>query len=270
MTFAAGELGALLFAVARLPVSIISGFCVSMMLLLLSDLPFHLVILHSIPITLVTMAGFAVNDILDVEKDRKAGAAKPIAKGNVAVAAAGQLAEFLLTCSVGLTIFLQDEHAVYVIAVSILGVLVYSDLSRNFPMLKGVATAVLCCSPLAYGSVVAKVPVPVVTYLCLIVFIAGRELLLDVLDLEGDVRAGIRTIPARLGAPQSRLIGWMLMVLGLIALAIISPGVSRYILVGAILSLGLVGFVYRRSEAVGLDWSRVTLILGIVAVPMSL
>jgi len=264
-----GDLKILVLKVGRLPVALISGSCVFAALAVLSDLSIPTMALHSLPIVLVTMAAFVLNDLYDAPKDRLAGADKPVARGQVSLLATRFFAVGLMAGAVAVAALLRQGYSLYVVVAALIAVWLYSPTSRRIPVAKGLAAAVLCCVPLAYASAVTSVRFPPALYLLLITFMVGRELLLDVLDLPGDLKAGIRTLAAYLGPAPSRFAGWSLMAASLVALAARTDGTARYLFVAALVSLGAAGAICRRDESKGLRWSRLTLLLGVLAIPFS-
>jgi 4-hydroxybenzoate polyprenyltransferase len=265
-----GDLKILLLKVARLPVALIAGFCVFAALAVLSGLSIPMMALHSLPILLVTMAAFVLNDLYDVAKDRLAGADKPVALGHVSPAATLLLAVGLIASALASAALLEQGYSLFVVVAALIAVLLYSPLSRRVPVVKGLAAAVLCCAPLAYASAVTSIRFPSAIYLLLIIFMVGRELLLDVLDLRGDLKAGIRTLAAHLGPTLGRGVGWSLMVFSLAALAARTDGTARYLFVAALFSLAAAGAICRKDESRGLKWSRLTLLLGVLAIPFAI
>ena len=119
------------------------------------------------------------------------------------------------------------------------------------------------------NSEINMTPLIDVLLVLLIIFMVGRELLLDVLDLRGDLKAGIRTLAALLGPTLGRGVGWSLMVFSLVVLAARTDGTARYLFITALLSLAAAGAICRNDESRGLKWSRVTLLLGVLAIPFS-
>jgi geranylgeranylglycerol-phosphate geranylgeranyltransferase len=266
----AGYLKVLVLKVARLPVSLIAGSCVFASLAVLSSYSIPVMALQSLPIVLVTMAAFVLNDLYDVTKDRLAGADKPVALGQVSVTAARLLGVALIAGALVSGALLQQGYSFFVVAAALIAVSLYSPLSHRVPVLKGLAAAVLCCAPLAYASAVTSIQFPPAIYLLLIGFMVGRELLLDVADLQGDLKAGIRTLAAHLGPMLGRSVGWSLMVFSLVALATRTEGTARHLFIAALLSLAAAGAICRKDELRALKWSRLTLLLGVLAVPLSI
>jgi 4-hydroxybenzoate polyprenyltransferase len=265
------KLRLLVWEIGRLPVSLISGAAVAAMLAASSNLAWTEIAVQALPITLVTMAAFAFNDLYDRDKDSIAGAKrKPIADGRVTVKEGHLFAALLSVCALALAALVEEGRSLYVIVAALFGVATYSIVAQRLPIVKGLATAVLCCAPLAYGSEVAQVTVPKPIYFCFAAFVAGRELVLDVVHFSGDSRAGIHTLVAYLSPGISRLVGWTTMIASVAALTLYSHGIGRLGFAAALLSLAAAGWIGIRDEVKGVIWTRVTLLLGVISGSLSL
>ena len=172
------------------------------MLATASRLAWTTILVHALPITAVTMAAFVFNDLYDREKDRVAKAKKkPIADGRVGAAQGYLFAALLSAGALMLAAVIDQGLSLYVITAALAGAIAYSFVARRIPVAKkGVATAVLCCTPLAYGSEVARVAVPTPIYAFFAAFVFGRELVLDALRFPRRY-AGGRAYPGRVFEP---------------------------------------------------------------------
>jgi 4-hydroxybenzoate polyprenyltransferase len=126
----------------------VGGVAVAAMLAASSNIAWTEIILHAMPITLVTMAAFAFNDLYDREKDRIAEAKKkPIADGRVALKQGCLFAAVLSICALALAALMEEGGSFYIIVAALLGVGVYSLVAQRVPVIKGFVTAMLCCAP---------------------------------------------------------------------------------------------------------------------------
>jgi 4-hydroxybenzoate polyprenyltransferase len=256
--------------VARVPVAFIAGLPPAFMILLHTDWPLTLALLNILPVCLVTMAGFTFNDIFDCEKDRRALANKPLALGLVRSDTATAFAWSLALLSLLTSAATARGHSFSIIVAALVGVIAYSWWAQRVPVLKGPATAILCCTPFAYGAEVAAVAVPPIFYAFLLMFITGRELLLDVKDFAGDLRAGIRTLVAWLHPTPSRILGWALMLASVVLVTFYVSGNGRTLFLFTLGSLLFCLWLYMRNEALALAWSRVSLLAGVTATSFSI
>jgi 4-hydroxybenzoate polyprenyltransferase len=265
------KLNLLVWEIGRLPVSLISGATVVALLAAASNLAWADITVHLLPITLVTMAGFVFNDLYDREKDRIAGAKKkPIADGRIGVTQGYLFAALLSGGALALAAAIERGHSFYVIMVALAGVTAYSFIARRVPVIKGFVTAVLCCTPLAYGSEVARVAIPGAVYAFFAAFVVGRELVLDVIHFPGDMRAGVHTLVAYFAPSISRIIGWTTMAGSVVALMLGAHGLGRAGFTATLISLAGAGWMCTRDEANGVVWTRITLLLGAMSGALSL
>jgi 4-hydroxybenzoate polyprenyltransferase len=149
-----------------------------------------------------------------------------------------------------------------------MALLVYSPVARIFPLIKDAYTAVLCSFPLFYAAALTHKHVPSVVYILLLLFVFGRELLMDAEEREGDESAGILTIASRLGEVTTRIIAWLAMfVAAVISLA--WPAQGWHFALGVIaLMLLLITYSAERQRQVSM--SRLPMLLLGVAVVLSL
>ncbi len=166
-------------------------------------------ILAGVVMSLVTMFGFVINDIFDYEKDVAAGVQRPIAMGEISKREALWYSVFLVLVAWSLAVVLGPGR--WVVAFAILALLLYTPFARRVPLLKGVYVAVLCALPLFYSSTVSRTPPSWQMYAVLVVWIFGRETLMDAHEMEGDRQAGMTTIAVALGQPRARHLGVTLM-----------------------------------------------------------
>lgn len=227
--------------------------------------------LRAVPIVLVTMAGFVFNDIVDRRKDMLSGKNRPLAIGTLAARFALQYGLLLTVVAVSIEVIIGNASSILCLVLASAGVVAYSHFAKNFPLLKEFYTAALCCIPLYYATAIVGLIPHLDLVLPLFLFISGRELLLDLADLEGDLAYGIRTLPSYIGRAPSIWLGWSTMWVSAIYLAIRSQTTGT--LVASILLLALlmssnVLFRYRARTALGA--TRLAMAFGVITVVLSL
>lgn len=215
--------------------------------------------------TVLTMFGFVVNDVVDYEKDARAGVRRPIAAGELSrtkaliFAAALLLSAWLVSPS--------GSAGGKILAITSLGLVAYSSVARRFPIAKGAFVAVLCCAPLLYGSLIAGVRRSGLTYAAMACFILGREALMDSDELAGDRQAGLKTIAALLGSHRTQRIAAAVMFLSTVFLFEIErAGVGRIAALAMLFSLGFVFFWPGLSIGKRIHLSRFPMLAGAVAI----
>jgi len=258
-----------LIKLTRLPVALISGLPASLLLALHTDLSIVAVMLFAVPLVAATMAGFVFNDLFDLDSDRAAARDKPLASRRISERVAATLGLVLSIVGIAVAYWLSRGHSVEIVLFTLAGVIAYSVVAKYAPPVKGVATAILCVAPFIYASEVSGIRFPISYYAILICFIVGRELLLDVRDIEADRLANIRTLADRLTLSTSRNIGWSMMAGSLGLTLILSRGSARALFLAAFASLGVCLYIYKRNENFGIGTSRITLVLSVIAASIS-
>ena len=209
--------------------------------------------------TALAMFGFCINDIADFEKDRGAGVRRPVATGELSRSAAARLAAMLLACA-ALLAFVTGT-GLTAAAITAVALVVYSPAARRFPLCKDLYVAAACCGPLYYGATAGGRTCSWISYAVLVCFVAGREVLMDSEEAEGDMRAGVRTIATRIGSRWGARIGVTSMLAAAAGLATIAHGpVATSASVVTLVSLAWVLSGTRRVER-----SRFPMLLGTVA-----
>jgi hypothetical protein len=102
--------------------------------------------------TVLSMFGFAVNDILDYHEDRAAGIQRPLASGKISRKSAVWLAIVMLLAAFLFSLATGPGKGILVIISALL--LLYSPLKKRHPLFKDIYIAGLCCLPMYYGAIV--------------------------------------------------------------------------------------------------------------------
>jgi 4-hydroxybenzoate polyprenyltransferase len=154
----------------------------------------------SVPFFLVVAAGGLLNDYFDRNRDAIDKPWRLIPTGRLNPGIVLVAGYFFLGCGLWCAItaahYTKNELAIYVVASA--GVILYNWIVAYAALVKGVVVGVLCALPLVFtaGGLSGQG-----TVLCLgtIVFIWGRETLMDVLDVKGDSKAKSYTLPQYCG-----------------------------------------------------------------------
>lgn len=215
--------------------------------------------------TATTMGGFIANDVCDLEKDRIAGKPRPITLGLLCLIDAVASAIFLFGFSLLAAYALFNGIAVSLVAATICALVFYSDFSKKVPFLKGAYTACLAVSPLIFGSAAGAASISASIVAMVFGFIVFRELLLDLLDIEGDRKSGLRTL-AMIATPRTvKMVGWLGMAAFLSVGLISAPSLlSKLLIFGSLVSLALSYHQYAADNQKGLRLTRIPMLLGIL------
>lgn len=246
--------------------SAIAGIITASSLLIYTKMPILWCFLRALPIVLVTMAGFVLNDIYDREKDRMRFRDKPISTGKLPVNMMKLSGVIALFSSIVIEMFFRSTLSLSVIIVTICGVILYSPVAHRAPIVKGLYTSMLCCAPFLYGATISGHSFPFRTYVILCIFVTGRELFLDYRHLREDLAFGIRTAAAYLGGQWSKALSWGLMWVGVVLLAMFAnTSLGKLWGIATILALSLCTLVARESEESASRVTRLVILFGSLA-----
>jgi 4-hydroxybenzoate polyprenyltransferase len=161
---------------------------------------------------LAAMAGFALNDYCDVERDRVNHPHRAIPSGRLSPAVALVAGIVLLLGATAAAVCASGGPLqLGLFTLTLAGVLHYNAFTARAPHLKSLYSAALSSMPVLYITLVLGYDrvywlVPVASLL----FLVGRELLMDVRDLCGDRRAGLVTLPMCLGPGRTSRVAFLL------------------------------------------------------------
>jgi len=154
-----------------------------------------------LPFCLISMVGFSLNDFFDANRDK-------INKPHRAIPSGRLTRNEVLTISIGTSILalisiiakLRDRRAVALCIAALIGVAVYNFFVKFMGCSKTVYTAFLCAIPIFYDVIFLNYQKAFLLLpMAAILFITGREILMDVKDKTGDKASGIVTLPMKLG-----------------------------------------------------------------------
>lgn len=159
---------------------------------------------HALPaaaaIACAVAGGYAYNDLRDQTLDRHNRPRRPIVSGRLSARAVQLLLSALFTAAFFFALWTFSWRTIAFIVLLIISACVYSDFMKQIPGLKNIFVG-LWCGVLPWGAsldvIQPATALPAIVIVAL--FVMQKELLADVYDLEGDVAAGIRTVPAIVG-----------------------------------------------------------------------
>lgn len=252
-------------------VSLLSGVLAAGVVTKFSAEDFLYSLLRTLPIVLITMSGFVFNDIFDKQKDILSGKKRPLPAGSLAPRFALVFGIVIAAVAVVSELIVGNFASVAYSIVALFGVVAYSPIAGRYPVLKEFYTAALCCVPLYYSTAIVGAKPSIDLVAALFLFISGRELLLDLADLDGDLLYGIRTLPSYLGHTSSAWIGWAVMWTS--SAYLISRTATPVALVASLLlvvSLMASNVLFRFHPRLALGTSRLAMAFGIVTIVLSI
>lgn len=208
-------------------------------------------VLSALPFFCAAAGGFAINDYYDVIKDSINKPYRAIPSGrmkpNVAL-----LSGIALLGAAFLFSFLayRSNFQLSLYLISIVGVATYNLFVKYVSLSKTFLTAAVSVLPVLY--VVTSLSYPseyVLVPIGSMIFLLGRELLMDIRDIKGDRASGIRTFPMLLGSElTAKLAFFLLMSCGAVLLFFTAKSWS-------VRNLSLSCFILLSSFILSLVWS---------------
>jgi len=174
-------------------------------------------VLTSIPIYLITSFGFLINDVYDFKKDLEGNdLTKALVVRQTTLKAMYLSMVLILVLLIGMLLYLNDNTVNLYSSCILLGVILYSPFAKHVSSLKGLFTAILCISPILYSSAYLDVPISVWLLTTIMIYIFGREIVLDVFDLKADENSNYITIPSIIGIDASIIFSVFLMSISIV------------------------------------------------------
>jgi geranylgeranylglycerol-phosphate geranylgeranyltransferase len=189
--------------------------------------------LVALPFMLCVAAGGALNDFFDRQRDAVDKPWRAIPVGAVSPPATIRVGVLLLVAATCCAAFSrQTAREYFLLGFAIAGVVLYNVVVRYVAILKTIHTGALCALPVAL--VVGRSTLDVLPFtLAVALYVCGREILMDILDIEGDRAAGSRTLPLVIGGARASILGCAFQLIGLFVFAayalFLAKGVLLYV-----------------------------------------
>lgn len=165
---------------------------------------------------LVTSGCSAWNDYCDRKVDAVNVPYRPLPAGLLSPRLAVTYSAFAFIAAILLASMIGMKGVIFYLFAA-LASLVYSPLIKPLPVAKNPYVGVFCASLMIFGGYLGGNTFSAIAPAAIVfVGVTGREVLIDIHDLEGDVRAGYQTLPILFGVSISRRI--VVALLGLTAL----------------------------------------------------
>lgn len=153
---------------------------------------------YALPILIISMCGFVLNDLNDIESDRVNHPDRPLPSQSLSTLFAVILYYFLLLSSLlYVKVFLSNGIA-FLYLLFILGFVNYSYVIDFTPYLKNIYVAIISIIP--FTILIAILPEKNPIYILAVtffLFIFGREMLMDIEDVKGDKKSLITLLPPK-------------------------------------------------------------------------
>lgn len=179
------------------------------------------VILTALAAAFTAAAGNIINDIYDIETDKISHPNRVLVLKIISKKQAWYFYLFLSSTAILISISLSSILAVIVFVVTIL-LFIYSTNLKRLPLIGNVTIAMITGITFLYGGVAANnLTAAIVPAIFAFLINLIREIVKDILDIDGDSKLNFRTFPIAFGIDKSNRIIFTLIVL-LIAFTIYS------------------------------------------------
>jgi len=174
-------------------------------------------ILMGIISAIIASNSMVINDYYDyksgTDKDKSL---KVLNKKDLTTEEVVHFSTYLGLLSYYLSALINNTFIRHIISNTIIVTYLYTPVFKNIPLLKNVIVSLIITqSPLTGALIVngdIKSVIPAMIYL--FNFIMWQELMLDIIDLEGDKKNNIKTIPVLYGYKKANIIGLVFLILG--------------------------------------------------------
>ena len=176
---------------------------------------------NALPVLTISMCGFVINDLTDIDKDLINHPNRPLPSNLVTDVTASLLYFSLLTLSLTMIKIYVDLSRVYLYVLLLIGLINYNYVVRYVPVAKVIYVAGVSIIPLLILSSLINNRWSVrVVVLSLFLSVLGREILMDIEDVAGDER----TLPKVLGSTLTENTALAMRFIGSLNLMFVSRG----------------------------------------------
>lgn len=160
-------------------------------------------------LTAAMMTGFAIvtNDLADLNVDLINEPDRPLPSGEVKVSTAKAFSILLLVLGLSFALFTKKTLNFVLALMALVFAIAYNFVLKRTGLLGNVVVSLLVALPFMYGAFLYSEQFEVTLVVLLITaFLAnlGREIQKGVVDLEGDVKRGTRTVAGRYGVKVAK------------------------------------------------------------------
>jgi len=195
--------------------SLFAGFAVLIAGILSSELTQFEYSAGFVSIVFLAMATFAINDYYDYRNDKENNRNdRPLVKGTIKRGSALGMGIFLYIASFYAALMIGVPAAVFVLIHAPLFYLYSYTLKRKL-FIKNILVAYGFSAAIIFGSILTDMVLePIIIYFAVMAFIVGLafEIMIDIADMRGDRKAGVRTVPVVFSARTAAIMSILLFV----------------------------------------------------------
>ena len=209
---------------------------------------------YAIPFSFAAMGCFAINDVYDYDKDVINKPYRILPMGLITRQRAFQTGCFLFFLSaIGAIGVSQNTYELFLYFFAIILAFIYGRFINYLSKSKSVYTAIVIAIPLFF--VVYKSSMEIDSFsllLAVILYITGKELMMDIYDMEGDKESGQYTIPVQWGEKRTFILAAIVQIVSL-ALFKVRLEVAAHIIVLCFSYLGICYYIWLNKDRI---WRR--------------
>ncbi len=181
---------------------------------------FVILILGMLSGILVEVGTFTFNDYFNIEEDRINAPYRPLVTGEIGLKEAFYFGFLTLLLGVLLNVFINAFVFALIAFTALIGML-YNVYFKKSGVLGNLLVAYSTALPFIYGALILKsplhVPLSVVLFSAIAFFAAlGREIVKGIVDIEGDKRAGVKTLALIIGLKRAAFTASLLFLVAVI------------------------------------------------------
>lgn len=222
--------------------------------------------------------GNLLNDILDIESDRENCPGRPLPSGKVSLATAKAscaICAVLCLFSASLGAF-QFSRISFFVAI-LIALFLYDRFLKRVPLVKNLTVAFLCTTPIVRAAFLPEAdfrPLAAAS-LFAFVFTLAREILKDLEDESGDLKAGVFTFPLIAGDFRAQVLSSALLLFGALSLPV--PVMLGWFRPAFLLSLipilpvclSICQKIFRKDFTSAKKWTKASMVIGIFALVLN-
>jgi geranylgeranylglycerol-phosphate geranylgeranyltransferase len=150
---------------------------------------------RALPIAVISMCGFIINNLYDLEKDRQNHPERALPRGDISPIAAGIIYFALLAISLVLVRMYADEANVFFYLLLLLSVVNYNIAIAYFPYTKNIYVAVAgVVSTFILLTLTGGLETHLFVVCAVFFYLLGKEMLMDILDAKADAMTLVKLI----------------------------------------------------------------------------
>lgn len=212
-------------------------------------------VMQVVPLFMLLTGEIILNDLKDVEKDKINKPHRPLAAGKISASEAKVMIGIFLIMAVvsGFGIYKTSLYRMIIFYTVFVMLTLYSLLLKYFASIKWVVTATVTVLCLCFIFTFWGIELQLLLFMgAAFFYIAGREILMDIRDYEGDKKCQCRTLAVIWGTQQAYCLAVVLIVLsqviyvGMVCLE--DNPVDEILCLLSIIVVSILLFVFKRSK----------------------